>query len=71
MDYCKGCTIYNPEDDNDQCNYASTNNEGACPCSHCIVKVICWEMCPPFKAFKQEMYDKDIEDLKRLKKGSK
>ena len=55
-DYCEGCTIYKP-DDHDGCRYDSANNEGACPCSHCIVKAMCWDMCPPFKIFKKKAYD--------------
>ena len=52
--YCVGCSCYY-EDVRGYyyCNLEIANGEGKCPCSHCIVKIMCERACPTFDAFKK------------------
>jgi len=34
------------------CGYARNNEDGMCPCSQCIVKVMCVDPCDDYHSFK-------------------
>ena len=49
LNHCKGCLTYKSEDLNDVfCSRISDNEDGNCPCSKCIIKSMCDEVCPQF-----------------------
>jgi len=54
-DYCKGCLgIRITDEDNIRrwvCTYAVININGECPCSKCIVKVMCKTICDGYRDF--------------------
>ena len=58
MVYCKGCLTNEYCDDygNDmvECELIKYNGEGECPCTNCIVKPMCEQVCDDFFAFKIE-----------------
>jgi hypothetical protein len=41
-DYCKGCAAY---DKYGICEMNKFNDNGECPCSECIIKMMCNEAC--------------------------
>ena len=46
-DYCKGCRIYSSK-------YKTScvdNSDGDCPCSECIIKVMCRKACLEYDIF--------------------
>ena len=58
-DYCKGCftrivTIGYATVD---CNHTPYNDDGKCPCTECIVKVICKYQCSTFIDFQTQCSD--------------
>lgn len=34
-EYCKGCVIF------EYCNYSKYNKNGVCPCTNCLIKMVC------------------------------
>jgi len=48
MDCCKGCATYIGAGEYHDCAYAEYNKKGACPCSKCVVKVMCVEPCDEY-----------------------
>ena len=47
-DSCKGCYATNPDNINLLCVYLfhfKTNQNRKCPCSNCLVKVVCADSC--------------------------
>ena len=54
INYCKGCITYTREHG---CHFSAHNDEaeGQCPCSQCIVKVMCENMCVDFMSYKKFM----------------
>jgi len=36
-----------------KCIYTIPNSNGECPCSHCIIKVMCTVRCSDFYTFRQ------------------
>ncbi len=34
-EYCKGCLVV------DYCNYVKYNRNGVCPCTNCLIKMVC------------------------------
>jgi len=53
-DNCDGCCCYMPEGDPHDvgCTHCSSNNRGECPCTTCIVKVMCTEPCEDYSYFR-------------------
>ena len=48
--YCEGClTLTNA---NIICTFAHDNAEGQCPCTVCIIKMMCTEVCYKFVLFR-------------------
>jgi hypothetical protein len=62
-DYCEGCLTYNYEDGSGSfgCTHDVYNVRGQCPCTGCIVKVMCTLACVEFDDFR----DKNLADLER------
>jgi hypothetical protein len=49
-DNCYGCITFIRES---ECSYSYINNENSkCPCSQCIVKVMCENMCTDFMSYR-------------------
>jgi len=58
LKHCFGCVKltdvrYSPPDAIRKCVYLMPNSNGECPCSHCIVKMMCSMRCPSFYNFRQ------------------
>jgi len=58
LEYCLGCSslidVYRPPAQIKQfCVYIISNSKGECPCSRCIVKIMCGVLCPSFYTFRQ------------------
>lgn len=54
--YCDGCRSYIPEltDQISCCSHIEFNQNSKCPCTECIVKVMCLDACQLFADFKIE-----------------
>jgi len=53
IDYCEGCAtyhLYHHSYGPTLCRYADNNND-KCPCSLCIIKMMCKTVCDDFKDF--------------------
>jgi len=75
---CKGCRVYNicshewPETKDQKkhylyiCNSSSPfiEGKGVCPCSDCIIKMVCEERCEKYNAFNSK--DVSNEDYKSM-----
>lgn len=48
--YCKGCFSYFPED-KIQCAFSFLNIDAQCPCTNCVVKVMCNNACTKYVRF--------------------
>jgi len=49
-EHCKGCATFNLIDDpNLQVDCPDSNYEGNCPCTECVVKVMCLLECDDYK----------------------
>ena len=58
---CKGCLSMDPSDLKLPCIYMSyfkTNQNGKCPCSNCLVKVVCEEACEDLMQLAKEIRTK-------------
>ena len=54
VEYCIGCHTYlNEKYGHIDCPYSNDNLDGRCPCTECIVKVMCGNPC--------EVYDKYVD----------
>ena len=65
-DYCMGCkTLHyiNKFNEVTHCRFQTSNVEGKCPCSECIVKMMCDTDCPTFRE-----YTDVIDTILKLKK---
>lgn len=65
-DYCNGCctlTYLNRFDTETRCTYVDYNNKGQCPCTLCVVKMMCDQHCPFFDVFKKHIDDLKLEGL--------
>jgi len=54
VDYCKGCATYKVKNSSDKlipCSYLPDNIDGNCPCTECIIKVMCEHMCDRYISF--------------------
>jgi len=53
---CNGCIIYEfVESKNLRCGLSVKNFNGECPCSECVVKMMCSEECVDFKWFAKRL----------------
>ncbi len=51
-DYCQGCKVYTSGVNwVAVCSFVYRNSDGECPCSECIVKVMCNRICPALDSF--------------------
>ncbi len=49
--FCEGCKIYSYESGDVRCEYIDHNKDASCPCTTCVVKVMCSEECIKFKSY--------------------
>ncbi len=56
--HCFGCRAYYTESEEIQCAFKFSNIDGSCPCTNCIVKVICNQICDPFVDYCDKGEDK-------------
>lgn len=56
---CDGCFTYPPNIDPDDigCAHVPDNTNGECPCTRCIIKMMCEEPCHDYLAFRIESID--------------
>ncbi len=47
---CRGCTTLNMDRSN-ICSLSRFNKKGECPCSECLIKVICSKGCPKYSGW--------------------
>lgn len=65
--YCKGCITNNQfSHEGPYCGIMRFNYNGQCPCSVCVIKVMCEVPCEDFESFKvvkeaEERYDRRYE----------
>jgi len=50
INHCEGCLTTTSK--TTYCTFIFYNNEGQCPCSKCIVKMMCERACYRFMTFK-------------------
>jgi len=64
--HCKGCTTYKKEGTEDvdfsliYCADRSINIDGDCPCTRCVVKVMCLDPCDDYNDYVSELRDKGV-----------
>lgn len=56
--YCEGCRSY-AGIDSMYCSYMKFNQNSKCPCTLCIVKMVCLKACQDWKQFKKRSYELD------------
>lgn len=56
-EYCDGCLSY----DDEKCPLFYFNDYGECPCTNCILKMICMKRCKELSKFENLAYDR-MED---------
>ena len=56
--HCEGCYSYEEGDEIINCEIAPSNNISKCPCSRCLIKVMCKVGCDDFENY----YDKFLKD---------
>ena len=49
MNYCEGCETYLNKKGYSDCSFHKDNQDGSCPCSQCIVKMMCQIPCDPYE----------------------
>lgn len=62
--FCKGCSAVDPDNINLPCMYLfcfKTNQDRKCPCSNCLVKVMCRESCSELSHIVRKKY-RESED---------
>lgn len=47
--YCEGCYSYEEEYQDEHCDAIAFNTEGKCPCTECLIKVMCKMGCDAFE----------------------
>lgn len=47
---CKGCLTYSTSDAK---HCSSDNSNGKCPCTTCVIKVMCNDACETFNVFRE------------------
>lgn len=55
MDYCDGCFSYVYSVSRGKilyCSFKEYNEEGQCPCTTCVVKVMCEHACNDYHVFR-------------------
>lgn len=50
---CDGCLTYVP-DKGSSCKFSGYNYDGKCPCTNCIIKMMCGEPCNDYANFRIE-----------------
>ncbi len=74
---CKGCLAFY-ERGGGRCDWmiANETNEGDCPCTHCIVKMMCQDACDAFKhqssdciILSDNLHNSVEEFLKKIREG--
>jgi len=63
--YCTGCHTLDYIDSygtEARCSDVKYNSKGECPCSHCIVKCMCYTGCPQFGIFETRILDLKVVD---------
>jgi len=52
---CDGCNCYEPKGDpfDLACSHSNQNAEAECPCTQCIIKMICEEPCERYQDFRK------------------
>jgi len=61
MDYCDGCLDYQ-----NNCPVKRNNRIGNCPCTECIVKMICDNPCDLFKDYHDRFEFHKKHGVKRI-----
>lgn len=57
-DSCKGCQTA------DGCELTVNNINGKCPCTMCVIKVMCWTTCDNFASFRKQSLYKNYPHLR-------
>ncbi len=56
MKHCKGCYAYT-RTERSPCSISGYNKKGECPCTTCIIKVMCNKTCDDFFWFQERTED--------------
>jgi hypothetical protein len=56
-DICKGC-VFEDGEDKSQCRIKVEGRDKECPCTECLLKCMCINVCPT--------YDKLIKEIEKL-----
>ena len=67
--HCKGCLTNEYCDDYGNDILTKYNSEGGCPCTLCIVKPMCEQICGDFFNFKLELDNEKIKSKRRYSNG--
>ena len=59
--HCKGCTI-NPESSPLECLVDKSNENGECPCSICLIKMVCAEECDTYQEYQNKILRSELGD---------
>ncbi len=52
MNYCKGCATHLAQNENHHdCPYYKDNQDSSCPCSNCLVKMMCGDPCDDYETW--------------------
>lgn len=52
MNYCEGCATYLAQNENHHdCPYYKDNQDSSCPCSNCLVKMMCGDPCDDYETW--------------------
>ena len=63
VNYCEGCFSLTFNEFLDECKFCAYNPEGQCPCTHCIIKVMCDVQCDNFAVFRLDALN-SLNDVK-------
>lgn len=59
---CEGCYCYTPNDAPNICDYIFDNKPILpCPCSECIIKVMCENICDPWISWRNKIHEMEEE----------
>ncbi len=67
---CKGCKSYRPYAVRGTCSTGLSQKllNGECPCVKCLVKVMCIQVCDPFKEY-VELVSKTLQKVNKTMDG--
>ncbi len=55
-EHCEGCSAYLKDFDSNHC--AQYNTDGSCPCTECIIKIMCTSaLCEKYLEWDKEAYE--------------